>query len=153
MDIFIKKINTNSNNIETKKQQSQSAKEFLNEILKDFYKHSTQLLKKESGEPYLEDGFKYVSITHSKDYIVIAFDDYKIGVDIEQVKQRNYKPILKRYNQPETLSLKEFYHWWTTFEAEYKSQTKQETYSFEIENYICTLSHNPKSEVNIHYHN
>ena len=42
----------------------------------------------ENGQPYLETFDKFVSVSHSFPYAVLAISEKKIGVDIEQVKDR-----------------------------------------------------------------
>ena len=42
----------------------------------------------ENGQPYLEPFDKFVSVSHSFPYAVLATSEKKIGVDIEQVKDR-----------------------------------------------------------------
>ena len=42
----------------------------------------------ENGQPYLEPFDKFVSVSHSFPYAVLAISEKKIGVDIEQVKDR-----------------------------------------------------------------
>ena len=42
----------------------------------------------ENGQPYLEPFDKFVSVSHSFPYAVLAISEKKIGVDIEQMKDR-----------------------------------------------------------------
>ena len=49
----------------------------------------------ENGQPYLEPFDKFVSVSHSFPYAVLAISKKKIGVDIEQVKDRIDKIKLK----------------------------------------------------------
>lgn len=49
----------------------------------------------ENGQPYLEPFDKFVSVSHSFPYVVLAISEKKIGVDIEQVKDRIDKIKLK----------------------------------------------------------
>ena len=49
----------------------------------------------ENGQPYLEPFDKFVSVSHSFPYAVLAISEKKIGVDIEQVKDRIDKIKLK----------------------------------------------------------
>ena len=42
----------------------------------------------ENGQPYLEPFDKFVSVSHSFPYAVLAISEKKIGVDIEQIKDR-----------------------------------------------------------------
>lgn len=41
----------------------------------------------ENGKPFAKNAKPFFSISHSKDYVVCAVDDYEIGVDIEQIRQ------------------------------------------------------------------
>ena len=49
----------------------------------------------ENGQPYLEPFDKFVSVSHSFPHAVLAISEKKIGVDIEQVKDRIDKIKLK----------------------------------------------------------
>lgn len=49
----------------------------------------------ENGQPYLEPFDKFVSVSHSFPYAVLAISEKKIGADIEQVKDRIDKIKLK----------------------------------------------------------
>ena len=49
----------------------------------------------ENGQPYLEPFDKFVSVSHSFPYAVLAISEKKIGVDIEQVKDKIDKIKLK----------------------------------------------------------
>ena len=49
----------------------------------------------ENGQPYLEPFDKFVSVSHSFPYAVLAISEKKIGGDIEQVKDRIDKIKLK----------------------------------------------------------
>ena len=90
------------------------------------------ILKLENSEIIIENNkpkFKYsdikFSISHSDCWVVVAFSKNEIGVDIEKIKQRDYKALAKRMNfELKEDSLSDFYRCWTLFEAEYKLQQK-----------------------------
>ncbi len=41
------------------------------------------------GKPYLIDSERYFNISHSGDYVILAVDEYEMGIDIEQVLKAN----------------------------------------------------------------
>lgn len=46
------------------------------------------LCKDVKGKPYLKDCNKYISISHSDEYVVVALADSHIGVDIQRICYR-----------------------------------------------------------------
>lgn len=107
-------------------------------ILRNFYHIENPTLSFENEKPALRNKEKNFSISHSGGYIALAFSDYGCGIDIEQVKARDYQKISERMGF-ESISLKDFYLNWTEYEAKYKlGQEAKSAYSFEIPNYTIT---------------
>ena len=90
------------------------------------------------------------SISHSKNYAAVCFDKNLVGLDIEFIKERDYRAVAKRMK----LSLKEdtledFYRAWTTYEAEYKLGEK----AYEVksqkfkDNYMLSAASTSKIEL------
>ena len=87
-------------------------KEFLacRIALKDLFDDMLALKHHESGRPYIKE-VNHVSISHSKDYIAIAFGEENIGIDIEQPQEKMLKLIprilsemeLKQFHQNPTI--------------------------------------------------
>lgn len=133
MDIFI--INTSSSdNISAELMEKFRHKDFTNKkkekehcfaylmldrILKDVYKIENRKIEFINEKPYLEAKEKYFSISHSEGYVLIAFSNSKCGVDVERIKERDYKAIAERMNF-KVKTLEDFYKEWTKYEAEYK---------------------------------
>jgi len=68
------------------------------------------------------------SISHSENIILVAFDENPIGVDIEIMKERNFKELFARYNyKGENISKELFYKFWTEYEAGIKLQGTPKT--------------------------
>ena len=63
--------------------EKQMVRQMLKKILP---KHKIRYY--ENGQPYLEPFDKFVSVSHSFPYAVLAISEKKIGVDIEQIKDR-----------------------------------------------------------------
>jgi len=126
----------------------------LDRILKDVYKLDERtVILNEKGKPILKNGKKSFSISHCNKYIVLAFSDYKCGIDIEEVKERNYKKISDRMGFNSS-SLKEFYLDWTQYEAEYKLGTKARSiFKFGLPNYFITAVSESKDEIFNTYYN
>ncbi len=63
----------------------------------------------------------HFSISHSKNIVLVAFNNSEIGVDVEYMRPRNFEKILKRCNSNEKNPTREyFYKFWTVREAEIK---------------------------------
>ena len=108
----------------------------LDSILREYYKIENREIIFVEKKPVLKSGGKHFSISHSGDYIVLAFSDFNCGVDIEEVTERDYKKIAERMNF-KSASLIEFYNDWTKFEAEYKMNSfTKSAKKIIFENYI-----------------
>ena len=140
MQLFLINFQKKINKIQNNKFQKEHSRFFVQYILKNFFNTDDTLKKEENGKPYLEKNSFKISISHSEDLVAILFDKNDCGVDVEKIKQRNYKKILSRFNIEKNFSLNEFYQWWTIFEAEFKSKIKQKTINFEYKNFICGIS-------------
>ena len=121
----------------TQKKIHQFSYLMLDRILKEFYQTENREILN-NKRPELKSREKYFSISHSGQYIVIAFSDSQCGIDIEQIKQRDYKKISKRMKF-NSVTLKEFYQNWTEYEAKYKlGEPPKSVYGFEIPEYVVT---------------
>ena len=121
----------------------------LDKILEEKYLIEDRTIDFIGKKPVLKNGGKYFSISHSKDYIVLAISDYNCGIDIEYQKERkNYLDIAKRMNFS-CKTIDEFYKEWTMFEANYKlGEDIKLSESFEHENYsISVTSINEKEKL------
>ena len=152
MDIFI--INTNDVNhisenllkqfehktILNKKKWQEHCLSYLmlDRILKEVYQISDREIEFINEKPYLKNKKKFFSISHSGDFITVAFSDYDCGIDIEKIEERPFKKIAERMNF-KSESLEEFYLDWTKYEAEYKlNDTPRSLYQFMQESYAVT---------------
>lgn len=77
-------------------------------------------------KPYFKSREIFFSISHSKDVVMVAFNNSDIGADVQFMKENvNYLAIMKRYEQSiKHPTLKEFYRFWTVHEAEIKLNGK-----------------------------
>jgi len=61
-----------------------------------FKNDEVEILKKESGKPYIKGFPIHYNISHSKDYVACAFSEQEVGIDIELVREVDLK-IAKNY--------------------------------------------------------
>lgn len=110
----------------------------VDRILREFYHIEDREIVYDGKKPIMKTGAKHFSISHSGEYITIAFSDYNCGIDIEKIKDRDFENISERMGfQANTLD--DFYYEWTGFEAEYKLRDMpKSSKSFNINNYIIT---------------
>ena len=94
-----------------------------------------------TGKPCLDKDINF-SISHSKNYVMIALSKTPIGVDIEQIRDRDFKSILNHYNIEKDANSTEFYQLWTDYEARIKSGLKDKSISYKLDNYILSVSSN-----------
>ena len=96
-------------------------------------------------KPRFKNNQLQFSISHSNNIVIAAFDENPIGVDIEFMKERNFKEIFKRYNyKGENISKELFYKFWTEYEAGIKLQGSPKTkvtFPFK-DNFMITVAGN-----------
>lgn len=160
MDIFIFKT-ADAKNIDLELLNSFKKREFRNEdkffehsysylmadrILKNFYNIENREMELVNGKPFLKTREKYFGISHSGEYIALVFSDSDCSIDIEKIKERDYKAVSKRMGF-NTHTLEEFYFAWTKYESEYKlSHGEKYTSQFKFEEYAVSVSSHNKSE-------
>ena len=129
-----------------KKFQSELGRYIVDYVGENIYKISDRTLTVEKNKPkFIHSDIKF-SITHSNNIVAVAFDDYSVGIDVEQMKDRDFSKLGNHYGI-NTDNKTEFYKKWTQLEAGIKIQAKPEqTYTTEFENdYMLTIvSANPQ---------
>lgn len=92
---------------------------FIAKHVYDIYNLDIELRNK---KPYFVSNEIFFSISHSKDIVLVAFNNSNIGADIEYMQDgKNYKLIMNRYgHKVSNPSKKDFYRFWTVHEAEIK---------------------------------
>jgi len=100
-----------------------------------------------SGKVTVPNG--YISIAHSKNFVVLAASESPVGVDIEAIDlKRNHKKIADRMKFKNAQSPLEFFKLWTAYEADYKLGQPQikpvHTYIEHFGFLICTATPMPE---------
>ena len=140
-DLLTEFEHKNFSNIKKRKQHCLSYL-MLDRILKEVYKISDRTIEFINKKPTLKNKSKFFSMSHSRNFIALAFSDSDCGIDIEQIKNRPYKKIAGRMKF-DCKSLEEFYYAWTKYEAEYKlNNTTKSIKQFQYENYAITAVSN-----------
>ena len=115
--------------------RDQKCKLFGKILVQKYYEYNGFDLKwaawnlNENGKPFVH-GAKKFNITHSGDYVCVAFSDVEVGLDIEMIKLLDYNALLsylhideKRYISQALCKLTAFYYVWTRKEAFYKANS------------------------------
>lgn len=91
-------------------------------IAKQVYDVKNLEIETINKKPFFKTREIFFSISHSKDIVMVVFNNSDIGADVEYMKDgKNYKLIMKRYGiDAKNPSKKEFYRFWTVHEAEIK---------------------------------
>lgn len=91
-------------------------------IAKHVYDIHNLDIELKNKKPYFVSNEIFFSISHSKDIVLVAFNNSNIGADIEYMKDgKNYKLIMNRYgHKVSNPSKKDFYRFWIVHEAEIK---------------------------------
>ena len=123
----------------------------VDRILREVYKIEDRTIIFENGKPLLKSGEKHFSISHSEKYAALAFSDYDCGIDIEEIKQRDFNKIGERMHF-QANSLEEFYEKWTKYEAEFKLTKPCKIYkTYRLDNYTMTVtSENSEEEFELY---
>lgn len=125
----------------------------VDRVLREFYQieEKDREVVFDGNKPVLKSGVKHFSISHSGRFAALAFSDYNCGIDIEEIKLREFEKISKRMGF-DCQTLEDFYKAWTKYEADYKlSVPSQVTKYYCVENYAMTVSSvNVKEEFNIY---
>lgn len=112
----------------------------VDRILTNLYNISEKEIEFISGKPFLKTREKYLSISHSGEYIALAFSDNDCGIDIEEIKERDFQSISERMGF-NCNSKEDFYYEWTKYESEYKlSVFPKYTKQLRYENYVISVS-------------
>lgn len=107
----------------------------------------------ESGKIVLQKGF--VSAAHSKNFVVVAFDNEPIGVDIEKITNRkDFQAIATRMKFKNCKTPYDFFKSWTTYEADFKcgATKKRKTHLFiDHQGFLICVSSLGLSSLEIQY--
>ena len=107
--------------------------------------------KNEYGKPFIEDIDIYFNVSHSGHWVVGAIDKKPIGIDIEEIKERGYKKLAKRFFTEdennyilEEDSLNRFFRIWTMKESYIKTDGRGmsiplNTYSIKFDSELITV--------------
>ena len=108
--------------------QKEKALRYANEIdqirslLSSYLKNQLsreELLKNENGKPYFLNG-PYFNISHSGKYVLMVVSTAEIGVDIEEIKNKDMSSLIRIFNEAEAKMIKEhsdFYYLWCAKES------------------------------------
>ena len=78
-----------------------------------------ELQKNEYGKPYFDNG-PFFNISHSGKYVLMAVSTSEIGVDIEEMKNKDMSALVRIFNEAEAKMIKEhsdFYYLWCAKES------------------------------------
>jgi len=85
-----------------------------------------EILKNDAGKPYVKGYIIYFNISHAGDFVVCAFSQQEIGIDIEQIKEIDLNIARRFFHQQEYEDLQAqkkqnqldyFYSLWTLKES------------------------------------
>ena len=99
---------------------SEQAKILLKNLGKEVLSKEIEIKYKPSGKPYIEENEQYISISHSKDFVLVAINDTPIGVDTEVIRLFNKKLIKTYFTNEEAAYIdsdEKFFTVWTVKEA------------------------------------
>ena len=122
MKIFYINLKTNNNN-RKRKLQSEIGRHLTKQVAREFYNVENTEIIVENNKPKFKHSNLCFNISHSNNIIAVAFDENPLGLDIEYMKERDFRSLLKRYNiDSDDKNL--FYQFWTEYEASIKIQAK-----------------------------
>ena len=108
---------------EKKKLQSALGRHLAKEVAKTFYNIEDTEIVVENNKPKFKNANLCFNISHSNNIVAVAFDIMPLGLDVEYMKERDFKALLERYNiNSDNKDL--FYQFWTEYEASIKIQSE-----------------------------
>ena len=130
---------------ERKKLQSQLGRYIVDYVANFYYDIRQREVFTENGKPKFLHSDLCFNISHSNDIVLAAFDSMPLGVDVEFMRDRNFKDLFAHYGiNADGKEL--FYRFWTNMEAKIKIQAevKQELCLKLNDSYmVSVLSANP----------
>lgn len=91
------------------------------EVCKNFYNIDNPKIITVDKKPKLENNEIYLSITHSKEYVMAVFDDEPCAIDLEKIRSVNLEKMSARYNK-KFKALDDFFKYWTGYECSIKQE-------------------------------
>lgn len=79
------------------------SRNLLKYVLKNNRITDYELVYNEFGKPFLKDNKAYFNLSHTHDFVVCAFSDNLVGVDIERIRPKNDLVIKRCYTSNEAL--------------------------------------------------
>ncbi len=101
--------------------------EFLFFILDKFYNlkaSDASLSKSPYGKLYLTDNSLNFNISHTGEFLAVAIFDNEVGLDVEQIKEKDFSRVSKKYFGNTPKDEKEFFTLWTKAESFIKYKAK-----------------------------
>ncbi|MBQ9246733.1 hypothetical protein IJ182_10755 [bacterium] len=156
MDIFYVYIAENSSNPKISHSlQHEIGRKIIEYVAKNLYKINNSEIEIINNKPQFKYSSKQFSISHSKNIVMVAFDDFPVGLDVEFIKPRDYNSLAKRMNFVlDEDNINCFYKRWTQYEAEYKLGCKPFSIDSRlfIDTYMLSVCSSVKNNIgeNIH---
>ena len=92
----------------------------IKKVAKEYYDIAdTSIIINKSGKPLFKHSSICFSLTHTKNIVMVCFDKYNCGIDLEYGKNRNLKYLSKYFGERFNTS-EDFYKFWTLKEASLK---------------------------------
>ena len=156
MKIFYAELEENkTENIsraELKALQSDIGRKIVKYVSKNIYNIADTTLIEENSKPKFLNSDVQFSISHSNKIVAVAFDNFPVGLDVEYMKERDFKRLSGHYGINATDKIG-FYKQWTQLEAKIKIQADiKNTYTdiFE-ENYMLTAASSSPNDLIIEF--
>lgn len=84
-----------------------------------YHIEDNSIIINDDGKPLFKSNPIHFSISHSKDIVMVCFDIYNCGIDVEYNKNRNLEELSNLFDQ-DFKTLESFYKFWTLRESSIK---------------------------------
>jgi phosphopantetheinyl transferase len=145
MEIFVGQIKELANC------QTEAGRILVERVAREHYGIEDTRIELRKKKPHFVASELCFSISHSKDFVAVCFDDNPVGFDIENISLlRNFEGLAERYGLSSS-DPREFYKFWCGHEAKYKlGQPAAAVKSFEIcDNYMAAVASGCEQELAI----
>ena len=160
MDIYILDLNNfdtallasefcEKNFVSELKQKQHLAGRYILKIFANKHNISDPTIVYKKEKPYYKSGEYFFSISHSENLVVVGFEKFEIGLDIENnSKKRDFVKLIKRFDFNLANSILDktideqqriFYEFWTKYEAKIKLNALDEDINYITQNVNLTV--------------
>ncbi len=130
MRVFVADINEVIGSVELEgkcKVQTEAGRFLTQLVAQKIYNIKDTEIKIKNKKPYFVNSGLNFNIAHSGNWVGVCFDDNPVGFDLEEMRDRDFEALLKRYKISAADAKPIFYRFWCQYEAKLKLQAPEKS--------------------------